>query len=190
MVSEDGIDTIDYVIMQTLEDPKWKSRVHAIMEEEQDENPLKGIPSTQTIGRHIDDLADHGYIADCILSPDDVDRELIIGYKVTEKGRKALEEKRNEILQEVAHTTDNTACESTREVTKSALIKMIAAQFDLDDPSRLRLEDEYSEEELLSLLTLHYAQENANTFSTHDRVHTHGTDEEHNFQHLVRDRDQ
>ncbi len=185
MSIENGIDTLHYVILETLEDPKWKTRIRDVMQDTAIDHPLEQIPSIQTIGRRVDELADQGYITSCILSPDNVDRDLIISYRLTEDGRQVMSEKRDEILQEVAHTTSNKACAQERSVSKPALVKMIAEQFDLDDDGKNRITEQYSEDELLSLLTLHYAQENADTFATHDRCHTHSGETNENFQHLV-----
>lgn len=183
MSKKDGIDTTGYVILDVMTDPQWKSRIHSLMEDADDE-PITDIPSIQTIGRRVDDLCDEGLLASCILSPDDVGRDLIIGYRRTEKGDDAMDEKRGTMLQEVAHTTANVACGQTRTMSTAALTKMIADEFDLDAAGESRIEDEYGEEELLSLLTLHFAQENADKHATRHRSHT-NNNKDKNFQHLV-----
>ncbi len=179
-----GIDTVHYVILELLSEPRWKSKIHTDIEGIGDEQLLDTVPSTQTVSRRVDELTDAGYLTTCILSPAEVDRDLIIGYKRTADGDDVMAEKRDDILQEVAHTTSNDACGQQRTVSKPALVKLIADAFDLDDTGKEQMQDRYDEEELLSLLALHYAQENADSFATHDRDHARD-DENENFQRLV-----
>lgn len=178
MTLQDGIDTIHYTILHVLEKPLWKSKIRATLEDV-DDLPTDGVPSVQTIGRRVDELHENDYIATSILSPDDVDRDLIIGYQRTKNGDKALEEKRDELLRGLANTL------STRTVTKKALIRMIIGQFDLNTDTATCMNDEYDEETLLSLLALHYAQKDAESLTADKRSHTHSTDDAQNFQNLL-----
>lgn len=184
MRQEAGMDTTNYVILDMMTEPRWKSRIHSVMQDAEDQ-PSDDTPSIQTIGRRVDKLHEEGLLSTCILSPDNVDRDLIIGYRRTTKGEDAHDEKRGTMLQEVAHTTTNVACGQQRTMSPAALIKLIADEFDLDAAAKTRMEEEYEEQELLSLLTLHFAQENADTHATHDRNHAHNNNKNKNFQRLV-----
>lgn len=184
MAPDDGIDTTDYVILAAITEPVWKSRIFSNIEDTIADRPIDTMPSPQTINRRIDRLCDDGHLSSCILSPDDVDRDLIIGYKCTEAGNEAMGAKRSDLLEEVAHTPSNSACAMEREVTKNVLVKLVADEFALDDAAVERITNEYSESEILSLLALHYAQLNADKFATHNRApgqSSHDT----NFQSLV-----
>lgn len=186
MTTADGIDTTDYAILELLAEPLWKSQVHDTMLDVQDEQVMDGVPSLQTVGRHIDRLCDDGYLDSCVLAPDDVDRDLIIGFQRTAKGDDALAAKREELLQQVAHTVTNDACGPERTVTEEVLETLIADEFNLDAAVKTRIKEEFGEDELLSLLALHYAQENADTFATRDRSRTDNITSDENFQYLVR----
>ncbi|WP_226005943.1 Lrp/AsnC family transcriptional regulator [Natrinema salinisoli] len=77
------LDELDLEILAILtQNPLWKTALH---------NTL-GKKSIQTIGRRVNDLQDDGLLVSCILSPDTLNRDLVIGYKTTEQGRTALEQ--------------------------------------------------------------------------------------------------
>lgn len=189
MALDGGIDTTHYVILEAVTEPMWKSRIHGIMEDITHEQPIDMVPSVQTINRRVDDLCEAGYLSSCILSPDEVDRDLIIGYKRTAKGDDAIQVKRGQLLEEVAHTPSNAACAMDREVTRETLNKLVADEFELNEAATKRIKEEFGESEILSLLALHYAQLNADEFATHDRDPGDGADNNNNksknFQRLV-----
>lgn len=178
------IDELHYAILRVLDTPLWKSKIHTTLEE-QDGLPINNVPSSQTIGRRIDELAAADFLTTTIIADDGVDRDLIIGYMRVNKGDKVIAEKRDEMLQELSHTASNAASEPRRTVSKLALIRMIVEQFELDDDTAERLDSEYDEQTLLSLLALHYAQKNADDLDLTDHHHTYSGNDVKNFKHLI-----
>lgn len=183
MSQDKAVDDTSYVILDALSEPRWKSNIQQSIADNDD--VLDGTPSAQTVGRRVDEMCDAGLLSSCILSPDDTERDLIIGYKRTAQGDDAMGEKRSTMLEEVAHTTANIACGQQRTMSCAALTKLIADEFDLDMVGKTRIDEEYGEEELLSLLTLHFAQENADEHATHSRYHTADSDTAKSFRHLI-----
>lgn len=183
MALENSIDTIHYAILQVLQEPLWKSKIHTTLEEE-DDLPIEGAPSIQTIGRRVDELTQNNYVSTTIISPEDVGRDLVIGYIRTEQGDDIVAEKRDEMLHEIAANASNSGHDPQRTVTKPALIRMIVEQFELDADTEDELDTEYEEDGLISLLALHYAQKNADEV-TPDQYHAYSDDEVKNFKHLI-----
>lgn len=70
-------------------------------------------------------------------------------------------------------------------VTKPALVRMITAQFDLDDDTAHRLETQYDERRLLSLLSLHYTQKDADNLAPSGQSQAYGSDDARNFRALL-----
>lgn len=184
MTLQNGIDTIHYAILHVVEKPLWKKKIHDALRDVE-YLPIDSVPSIQTVGRRVDELHEAEYLTTSIISPDDVDRDLIIGYKRTKDGDKALAKKRDEMLQELARTSSNAASEPQRTVPKPALIKLISEQFDLDTDTTTRMNKHYDEQTLFSLLALHYAQKNADKNTESNQFYTDNTDDAQNFQSLL-----
>ncbi|NUB91086.1 hypothetical protein HT576_08640 [Haloterrigena sp. SYSU A121-1] len=77
------LDALDLEILAVLtNNPLWKQKLYETL----------GKKSIQTIGRRVNDLQDGDLLASCILSPNSLNRDLVIGYKTTDRGRTALEQ--------------------------------------------------------------------------------------------------
>lgn len=84
------LDKIDLHILTVLQDePLWKQ---GAAERLQDIGHHSTAASIQTIGRRITCLADHGLLEPCIISPDELERNLITAYRTTEHGCTALDD--------------------------------------------------------------------------------------------------
>lgn len=77
-----NLDLLDLQILGILQDDTlWKKRIA---------NHIDTV-SIQTIGRRVDTLRDNGLLDSCIISPDDIKRDLIIAFETTEQGCAALQ---------------------------------------------------------------------------------------------------
>ncbi len=95
------LDATDYAVLQCINDaskPVWKKEIHGRIERRIGEFPELDSVSVQTVGRHVDTLHDQAYLESCIISPDHLNRDLIISYKLTEDGVTALQEKRDTLI--------------------------------------------------------------------------------------------
>lgn len=76
------VDLLDLQILVILRDaPLWKQQVA---------NQIDTV-SVQTVCRRVDTLRDNGLLESCIISPDDIKRDLIIAFTTTEQGCAALQ---------------------------------------------------------------------------------------------------
>lgn len=155
------IDTVDYSILTLVENedqPLWKNKLYERFHDNLDELPVADGVSVQTIGRRVDRLSEDGYLENVITSPEELKRDLIIAFKPTEKGREAVEQKRKNILQELVRDTMFTDDKET-DFGKEALLNLIKTEFGQDEQPFM--EASRDEDEIVSLLTLHYAREEA-----------------------------
>ncbi len=151
------IDAVDYAILKFINEhdrPVWKNRIHELLTEQRDELPGVDSVSVQTVGRRVDCLRDQDILSSCIISPDDIKRDLIIAFKLTDDGHEILTKKREEFLRETVKqqifAQDETA------LSKPVLTELIRNHFDLDTSIKHRLRDEYTHEELTTFITLYY----------------------------------
>lgn len=153
------IDEVNYAILKLTaesEGPIWKNKIHQRLSEKCEELPDVDSVSVQTVGRRVDWLRDNGYLDSCIVSPDEIKRDLIIAFKTTEQGREALETKEDEFLQDaVQHAIFSN--ESAPD--KPVLAELICTHLDLDQNVKETLIDQYSTPELETFLTLYYLRE-------------------------------
>lgn len=150
MSDESCIDIIDFLILKCLQEhdaPLWKNRIH------EHHDGFGESASVQTIGRRVDTLVEEEYLDSCIVSPDDINRDLIIAYKLTEKGRAALRQKRRDMLEEAV--CSNLFCDAeTLACSKAELVDLICNEFDYPDAVREHLKAEYTEQEIVTVLAL------------------------------------
>lgn len=150
MSDEHCIDIIDFLIMKCLREhdaPLWKNRIH------EHHNGFGESASVQTIGRRVDALVEDEHLDSCIVSPDDINRDLIIAYKLTENGRAAFQQKRRDMLEEAV--CSNLFCDKeTLEYSKAELVDLICNEFNYPDAVREHLEAEYTETEIVTVLAL------------------------------------
>lgn len=164
------IDETDYVILKCVRDEGralWKNKIHDLIVERQEELPIVDSVSVQTVGRRVDTLAEEGYLETGIITADEIQRDLIIGFNITEKGRQAIEEKRDELLKQTVQENLFTEHKSVP-MGASALAALIAEEFELSESSRNHLEESYTEAELITLLSMHYMEREAMQFFDRD----------------------
>ncbi len=165
MSTDNRIDDVDFVILRCLknnETPLWKNKIHECQSE-----LLNERVSVQTIGRRVDRLQKEGYLESCIISPDEIKRDLIIAFKVTEDGEDAIHEKRREIL---LNAVENEVFSGNNEriLDDEALTELICDEFRLHDEGR-ELIDQYGRDEQISLIVLYYTwQKVEDVFSQDD----------------------
>lgn len=159
------IDNTDFSILDCInrqDRPLWKNKIHQHIVENEDSYPLDGGVSVQTVGRRVDRLNEEGYLENAIISPNELKRDLIIAFKLTEKGLDALKEKREDLLQDaVKQKIFGSETEAT--IQKPALLALLQRHFGLDDDVSQRLDENHEEGELITLLALHYAKKELKT---------------------------
>lgn len=74
--------------------PIWKNKVYKKLKDDFGEKHVLGrgntMASVQTVGRHIDEMQDQGFIEPCVTEPDELKRDLILAFTITDKGEQAL----------------------------------------------------------------------------------------------------
>ncbi len=165
------IDTIDYSILKCLaaaDRPVWKKQLHRMLEEQRDRLPLPDHIALQTVGRHIDRMHSDSLLTSSIINPEELRRNLIIGYRPTQKGRRMLEMKRSALLKKVVADSLFNA-EDAVQFEKDVLAEMINDEFGLDGHTDETVRN-YSRDELTLLLGLYFLkQEAADIFDESDR---------------------
>lgn len=102
------IDNVEYAVLKAFSDlgrPLWKKRVHEYLEANKDYLPIEDDVSLQTVGRQIDTLVNNDYLDNVITSPDKLQRDLIIAFTPTDRGRDALAAKRRDLVKNSIRTT-------------------------------------------------------------------------------------
>lgn len=154
------LDEVNYSILKTIQDhdgPLWKNRIHESLKEREPELPEMNGVSVQTVGRRVDRLRDEGLLDSCIISPDGIKRDLIIAFKLTGEGEQALAKKREEFLK---HTVQQMMfSDDATDLSKSALVELMKAEFELDDETKSFIATEYTKEELSTLLAVYYVKQ-------------------------------
>lgn len=166
------IDDTDFAILKCVRDldrPLWKNKIHECIKGRFEELPLGSTVSVQTVGRRVDDLTDNHYLESCIISPDEIKRDLIIAFKLTDKGRESVEEKTEEYLQRVVQAEMFPVNEEIS-AGKPAVIELMKDRFDLEDDTVELLSEEYSRAELVTLVTLYYVKREISDVFTEDTV--------------------
>lgn len=147
------IDTTDYSILKCLHDADrslWKKRVYQEFNERQDVLPITEAASLQTVGRRVDRLYDDGHLENAIVSPQDVARDMIIGYTLTPQGRKAMDEKRTALLQEIAGD-EIFGGDERPEMDGLVLAELISDELEIGEESST-LHENYGRNELLAFI--------------------------------------
>lgn len=157
------IDNTDYAILKAIHDqdrPLWKNKIHQYIADNERRFPLSQGVSVQTVGRRVDDLNNEEYLENAIISPDELQRDLIIAFKLQDKGREVLEQKRKELLQDVVQG-EMFGADAAAEIGKGALIELISDEFDIEKATREQLETDYSRDQIVAFLTLYYTEKQA-----------------------------
>lgn len=166
------IDAVDFSILEcidTEEGPLWKNKIHECIEKRADELPIPNPVSVQTVGRRVDRLNQDNYLDNAIVSPDSLKRDLIIAFDLTEKGETAIRSMRTTLLRDVARR-EIFAGETVEGMSKAALIKLMQEEFEFDDDTRHAMEENYSRDELVMLLGMHFAEEQAMNIFDDDKI--------------------
>lgn len=141
-MSDQCIDEVDYAILSCVGeyDAVWKKRVHDLVSDRCPEFPHMDAVSVQTVGRRINKLQENGLLESCILSPDELNRDLIIGYNLTEDGERAVREKRERFLKnELLYLSEQAVIGNQpldTDITREAYIKLIADEFGISESVR------------------------------------------------------
>ncbi len=173
------IDAVDYAVLKCLDENGgcWKKRVHDWINDHHEELPRLEKKSVQTIGRRIDQLHEAGLIESCILAPDSVDRDMIIGYKLTNEGKGYLDAERTEFLKEKVLLASEAFLERHEDhdefsISRPALIELMADEFNIPPHERDLLENCHTDE-LITVLMHHFFRTEASpSFDEHaeDRI--------------------
>lgn len=164
---EQEIDAVDYGVLKCLAENGgcWKNKVHGYIEDNQDALPGMGEKSVQTVGRRIDELHEAGYVESCILSPDTINRDMIIGYKLTADGKQAVRQERQRLLKKQTLAGGEAILFPDKDVdvsiSRDALIELLCDEFDINDAVRDDVVTECSTQELVAVLISHYFRTDA-----------------------------
>lgn len=156
------IDNMEYAVLKAfhkLDRPLWKKRVHQFIEENHHDMPIEDSVSVQTVSRRIDRLKYERYLEHTLASPDDAPREQIIAYTLTDKGEKAMESFRIDLLKEVLVNhlfPDN----DNSQLPKKAIICLMDDQYGFSDDVKKQL-SEYDRDDILAFLLIRYTQKEA-----------------------------
>lgn len=148
------LDRTDFLILKQIYDadqPPWKNRIH-----EQQSGLFTEPVSVQTVGRRVDALQEDDYLESCITSPDEIKRDLIIAFKLTDKGEDALIKKRRELLLKEVRTEIFQHETVEDRMNREATVELACSEFGLDEASHPF--DQCSQEELLTVLLLYFVQ--------------------------------
>lgn len=165
-----GIDNIDFSILKCVkssEQSLWKKKIYEHITDNLHILPLQQNVSAQTIGRRIDILTDKNLLESSVTSSEDVDRHLIIGYQITEKGERILEEKRETLLKSIIGR--ELFSEEKFPIEKEALETLIHDEFSAG-LSVNQSTSGYNREQLLLLLAMYFIEQDATTAFTQEQL--------------------
>ncbi len=159
-VYSEPIDDVDYAILKVVHDadePLWKKRVHSLVSERTEELPLMNTVAVNTVGRRIDQLQNNGMLDNVIVQPDQIDRDLVIAYILTDKGRAAMTEKRRAYLRDIVRQ-DIFKDFRNEDVAIRPLLSAMQDEFDMQRSSIDRLDDRFNSVQLAAILALYYIE--------------------------------
>lgn len=153
------IDEIDFSILrsvQTSREPLWKKQVHREMKQDRCLENLNDT-SVQTVGRRIDELHERGFLDPCIVNPDEINRDLMIAYELTDKGERALKDKRDNILRERA-ASYTLGPETEAPYCTTTVKELMKREMEISEEALDNLKD-HSPDSLDLILTSYYLRE-------------------------------
>lgn len=162
------IDAVDYAILRCInaaETPLWKTAIHDRLQPQIQELPRIDSITLQTVGRHMNRLHEQSYVTSDIVEKAAADRDLMIGYRITERGTAAMERKQTELLKYYIQHADELLTEQDEDTVQQTAVTLFERECELDDASVSFLQEECEAEEVLALIELFYATE---------YVHNHG----------------
>lgn len=167
------IDDVDFSILNVLRGhgaPMWKKKIHRHLTEGEAGLPNVRDVSVQTIGRRVDDLLERGLLESCIISPEEINRDLIIAFKVTPEGEAALTRKRERLLREhVLRSGVLSRGDREPQGDPGTIADLMAAELDLNEETAdlLRACDSA---ELVTLLAIHYLKQGVSDLLTDESI--------------------
>lgn len=153
------VDETDFSILCAVKQhdlPPWKNKIHGWIVEEEGTLPIAGV-SVQTVGRRVDDLVQEDYLETVIVSPDDIKRDLIIAFKLTDKGHETINETREHLL--ANRVKDHLFRDTDTGMQNGTIARLIADRYGWDTDALNEMREQYGTEELSSFLTLIYVDE-------------------------------
>lgn len=177
-VMDAAIDAVDYAILKCVDEegPVWKKKIHGWIADNHNRLPKINGASLQTVGRHIEGLRQSGELNGCIVSSDEVRRDMIIGYCLTDQGRQAIREKREEILRDEVLQAGKVLLSSDPvtdlPVDREALVALIGEELGFSDKTRETVVAGCETEELVAILAVHYFNSSIDTILDQDRADT------------------
>lgn len=163
----DEIDAVDYSILACVDrhGKAWKKKAHACITENQKKFPGNTDISLQTVGRRMDDLHEEGLLETRIISPDGMNRDLMIGYVLTDNGYEAMTAQRERFLKEMVMDASEAMLYADKDtdfsISREALIELMCAELDIDDTAREDIVEQSSMKELTAVLMEYYFRKNA-----------------------------
>ncbi len=156
------LDMLDYALLKVMADegkPLWKKRVHEHITERYGDFP-QTTPnvSVQTIGRRVDRLASKGLAENLIIEPDNLNRNMVIAYTLTDDGEDALRRKQEMLLKQVIRHNIFPEDEDPH-LSKTALIEVMQDFYEFEDTVKDQF-TQYAYEEIITFLTIRYARKN------------------------------
>ncbi|MDY6765741.1 MAG: hypothetical protein SVW77_00070 [Candidatus Nanohaloarchaea archaeon] len=97
------LDRLDLAILRTVRDaetPLWKKHIYRTIRGRETLPESVADISVQTLGRRVDALNDADLLVPRIVEPADLNRDLIIAYRLGPDGSAAIEEKQRVLLRE------------------------------------------------------------------------------------------
>lgn len=166
------IDNTDFAILFSVENhdvPPWKNKIHGWVVDQEENLPIANSVSVQTVGRRVDTLVNEDFLETVIVSPEDIKRDLIIAFKLTEKGKDAITGKREQLLKE---TVQNQifAADDGNNISKGALITLLLDKFNWDGDMYETLHQKYGKNELSTFLVMVYIEEEASSMIDAEQV--------------------
>lgn len=168
-----AIDNVDFSILNCVkvaDQTLWKKEIHTRITGDQHALPVDITISPQTVGRRIDALEDDGYLESTIATSEEVNRNLLIGFRATEEGKSILDEKRETLLKKIV--SREMFGEDAFPIEKEALEQLIHEEFTAGLATDAT--NGYSRQQLLVLLGMHFIETEAfNVFSDEERQQLH-----------------
>lgn len=168
------IDTLDYAVLRCLQDANnalWKKRIYERVNAAAEDIPDISSVATQTIGRRVDNLHDEDLVTSCIVKSEELNRDLVIGYKVTEKGSEARKKHRRYLLQRYVKQAEDLVKDSALDEQKDIILSLLAREMDMPEELMEEVTESCSGKDLIALLKLYDTWDFLNTYADDNIVH-------------------
>ncbi len=159
-LNNDIVDETDFAILFSVKQhdlPPWKNRLHGWIVEHEDDLPITGGVSVQTIGRRVDNLVKNDYLETVIVSPETIKRDLIIAFKLTEKGKNTIDTTREHLLSRMVR--NHLFNDDRIEIQNDCIATLLADRYGWEDDTVNSMNERYGTAELSAFLTMIYVEE-------------------------------